>query len=203
MIYGSVPTSMDPKTGSYMGGSPESTLLCAGAVEMARHIGIPNSTGGFGSGAKAPGVQASLENAVSAMTCAAVGGEVVNGFGVPDGSTLLSYEQFLIDNEIAGMVLKVFKGYPVDKDALATELVKKIGIGGSYLAQMHTIKNMREIFIPTLWDSDPFEMWVKKGAKDPMERALEKVDEILKTHKPVPLDKKVSDKLGTIVKQFK
>jgi len=203
MIYGSVPTSMDPKTGSYMGGSPESTLLCAGAVEMARHIGIPNSTGGFGSGAKAPGIQASLENAVSAMTCAAVGGEVVNGLGVPDGSTLLTYEQFLIDHEIAGMVLKVFKGYPVTKDALATDLVKKVGIGGSYLAQMHTIKNMREIFMPMLWDSDPFDMWVKKGAKDPMARALEKVDEILKTHKPVPLDKSVSEKLGTIVKQFK
>jgi len=203
MIYGSVPTSMDPKTGSYMGGSPESTLLCAGTVEMARHIGIPNSTGGFGSGAKAPGVQASLENAVSAMTCAAVGGEVVNGFGVPDGSTLLSYEQFLIDNEIAGMVLKVFKGYKVDKDTLAVDLIKKVGIGGSYLAQMHTLKNMRDIFIPSLWDSDPFDMWVKKGAKDPMERALEKVEDILKTHKPVPLGKSVSDKLGTIVKQFK
>ena len=203
MIYGSVPSSMDPKTGSYMGGSPESTLLCAGAVEMARHIGIPNSTGGLGSGAKAPGIQASLENAVSAMTCATVGGEVVNGLGVPDGSTLLSYEQFLIDHEIAGMVLKVFKGYRVDKDTLATDLVKKIGIGGSYLAQMHTIKNMRDIFMPALWDSDPFDMWVKKGAKDPMERALNKVDEILKTHKPVPLDKSVSDKLGAIVKQFK
>ncbi len=203
MIYGSVPTSMDPKTGSYMGGSPESTMLCAGAVEMARHIGIPNSTGGFGSGAKAPGVQASLENAVSAMTCAAVGGEVVNGFGVPDGSTLLSYEQFLVDNEIAGMVLKVFRGYPVNKDSLATDLVKKIGIGGSYLAQMHTMRNMRDIFIPSLWDSDPFDIWVKKGAKDPMERALEKVDEILKSHKPVPLDKRISEKLGTIVKQFK
>jgi trimethylamine--corrinoid protein Co-methyltransferase len=137
------------------------------------------------------------------MTCAAIGGEVVNGLGVPDGSTLLTYEQFLLDHEIAGMVLKVFKGYPVSKDTLATDLVKKVGIGGSYLAQMHTIKNMREIFIPALWDSDPFDMWVKKGAKDPIERALEKVDEILKTHKPVPLDKRVSERLGTIVKQFK
>jgi len=203
MIYGAVPTSMDPKTGSYMGGSPESTLLCAGAVEMARYLGIPNSTGGFGSGAKTPGIQASLENAVSAMTCAAVGGEVVNGFGVPDGSTLLSYEQLLLDNEIAGMVLKVFKGYKVDKDTIATDLVRKVGIGGSYLSQMHTLKNMKDLFIPTLWDSTPFDMWAKKGAKDPIELALEKVDEILKTHKPVPLEKGISEKLGAIVKQFK
>jgi len=203
MIYGSVPTSMDPKTGSYMGGSPESTLLGAGAVEMARYIGIPNSTGGLGSGAKSPGIQASLENAVSAMTCAMVGGEVVNGLGVPDGSTLLSYEQFLIDHEIAGMVLKVFKGIPVTKDTLATDLVKKVGIGGSYLAQMHTIKNMRDIFMPALWDSDPYDMWVKKGAKDPVAKALEKVDEILKTHKPVPLDRGVSQNLDKIVKDFK
>lgn len=201
-IYGSVLSSMDPKTGSYMGGSPESALLCSGAAEMARYCNLPNSLGGLGSGAKVPGVQASLENAISAMWCASLGGEVVNGLGVIDGSTLLSYEQMLIDNEIVGNVLKIFKGYEVNQETLAVDMIKKVGIGGSYLAQMHTIKHMREIYIPMLWDSDPFDMWVKKGKNDIMDIAGEKADWILKTHKPVPLDKGVSSKLDSIVKDF-
>ena len=202
VIYGSVLTSMDPRTGSYMGGAPESTLLCSGAVQMARYCKLPNSVGGFGSGAKIPGVQACLENVTMAMDCARVGGEVVNGFGVPDGSTLLSYEQLLLDHEIARMVVTLFRGFHVNQDTVALDLIKKVGIGGSYLSQMHTLRHMKEIMIPMLWDSDPYDMWMKKGGKDPMAVAREKVDQILKTHNPVPLDSTVSKNLGAIVKEF-
>ena len=169
---------------------------------MARYCKLPNSVGGFGSGAKTPGVQASLENTTMAMDCAMIGGEVVNGLGVPDGSTLLSYEQLLLDHEIARMVVTIFRGLEVSKDTIALDLIKKVGIGGSYLSQMHTLKHMKEIMIPMLWDSDPYDMWVKKGSRDPMTVAREKVDDILKTHKPVPLDASVSKKLDSIVKEF-
>lgn len=202
VIYGSVLSSMDPRTGSYMGGAPESTLLCSGAVQMARYCKLPNSVGGLGSGAKVPGVQASLENATMAMDCARVGGEVVNGLGVPDNSTLLSYEQYLLDHEIVRMTIKIFRGFEVNQETLALDLIKKVGIGGSYLSQMHTLKNMKDTFIPMLWDSDPYDMWVKKGSKDIMVAATEKADQILKTHKPVPLDSSVSKKLDSIVKEF-
>ncbi len=201
-IYGSVLSSMDPRTGSYMGGSPESALLCSGAVQMARYCKLPNSVGGLGSGAKSPGVQASLENAISAMWCAQVGGEIVNGFGVPDGSTCLSYEQLMIDNEIAANVIKIYKGFDVSSETLPVDMIKRVGIGGSYLSQMHTIKHMKEIFIPMLWDSDPFDMWVKKGAKDPMTNAREKVEWVLKNHKPVALDPSVSRSIDSVVKEF-
>jgi len=202
VLYGSVLTSMDPRTGSYMGGSPESTLLCSGAVQMSRYCRLPNMVGGLGSGAKIPGIQACIENTVSAMDCARIGGEVVNGLGVPDNSTLLSYEQFILDHEIARMVVAIFRGYEVSQDTLALDLIKKVGIGGSYLSQMHTLKHMKEIFVPMLWDSDPYDLWAKKGKKDPMAQARDKADQILKTHKPVPLDASVSKGIDAIVKDF-
>lgn len=202
VLYGSVLTSMDPRTGSYMGGSPESTLLCSGAVQMSRYCKLPNMVGGLGTGAKIPGIQACIENTVSAMDCARIGGEVVNGLGVPDNSTLLSYEQFILDHEIARMVVAIFRGYEVSQDTLALDLIKKVGIGGSYLSQMHTLKHMKEIFVPMLWDSDPYDMWEKKGKKDPMAQARDKVDQILRTHKPVALDASVSKGIDAIVKDF-
>lgn len=202
VLYGSVLSSMDPRTGSYMGGAPESTLLCSGAVQMSRYCKLPNSVGGLGSGAKVPGVQACIENTTMAMDCARVGGEVVNGLGVLDGSTLLSYEQLLLDHEIVRMAIKLFKGFDVNQETLALDIIKKVGIGGSYLSQMHTLKHTKEILIPMLWDSDPFDMWVKKGKKDPMSAALEKTKQILDTHKPVPLDASVSKRIDGIVKDF-
>ncbi len=200
MIYGSVLSSMDPRTGSYMGGSPESSLLAAGSIEMAKHIRLPCSVGGFGSGAKTPGVQASLENMQSAMICADAGGEVVNGLGTPGGSTLLSYEQLLLDHEIAGMILTMYRGIEVDSGSLALDLIHKVGIGGSYLGQRHTLQHVGEFYRPMLWDTEPFDLWFQKGHKDPMDVAREQVDWILREHRPEPLEPAVRERLDGIVK---
>jgi trimethylamine--corrinoid protein Co-methyltransferase len=199
-IYGSVLSGMDPKTGSYMGSSPESDLLAIGSIEMAKYLHLPDSVGGFGSTAKIPGVQASLEHMLSAVVCANYGGEVVNGLGEPAGSTLLSYEQILLDHEIAAMIIKVYQGFRVDADELAVELIEKVGIGGSYLAQRHTLDRVRQMSVPLLWDTSPYDRWVAKGKQDPMAAAREKTEWILKNHEPKPLPTGTITALDRIVK---
>ena len=181
-------------------GSPESDLLAIGSIEMAKHLHLPDSVGGFGSTAKIPGVQASLEHMLSAVVCANYGGEVVNGLGEPAGSTLLSYEQILLDHEIAAMIIKVYQGFRVDEDELAVDLIEKVGIGGSYLAQRHTLDRMRGILVPMLWDTSPYDSWVAKGKKDPMAVAREKTEWILQTHRPEPLPSETVRRLDGIVR---
>jgi trimethylamine--corrinoid protein Co-methyltransferase len=202
LMYGSVLSAMDPRTGAYIGGSPESTILCAAAVEMAKFCKIPNSTGGMGSSAKVPGVQASIENTVSSMTSALVGGEVVNGLGVPDGSTLLSYEQLLFDHEIAGMTLKAYSGIDVTEETLAIDLIKKVGIGGTYLGQKHTLAHMRDYYVQLMWQNESFDRLVQKGGMDSLEAANERIDGILKEHTPEPLDADVSKAVAAVVRDF-
>ncbi len=199
-IYGSVLSGMDPKTGAYMGSSPESDLLAAGSIEMAKYLHLPDSVGGFGSTAKVPGVQASLEHGLAAMVCANYGGEVVNGLGEPAGSTLLSYEQILLDHEISAMVIKIYQGFGVDKEELGIDMIEKVGIGGSYLAQRHTLERVRKMFVPMLWDTTPYDSWVAQGKKDPMSAAREKTNWILKNHKPARLPPATLSTLGTIVR---
>jgi len=202
VMYGSVLSAMDPMTGAYIGGSPESTILCAAAVEMAKFCKIPNSTGGMGSSAKVPGVQASIENTLSTSMSILVGGEVINGLGVPDGSTLLSYEQLLFDHEIAGMTLKTMSGFEVNEETLALDLIKKVGIGGNYLGQKHTLMHMRDYYTQLMWRTETFEQAVERGGMDSLEAANARIQSILKEHKPVPLDADVSKSLSNIVKEF-
>lgn len=202
VMYGSCLSQMDPRTGAYQGGSAESLLLCAGTIEMAKYLHVPISAGGFGSSAKIPGLQASIEGALSAMIQGMVGAELVNGIGEADGSTVLSYEQLMIDYDTFGMALRMCQGIDVSPESLAVDVIRKVGIGGSYLAQMHTIRHMREIFLPQLWDTNPYEDWVKKGKKDPMVAAREKADAILGSHQPDPLDSKVAKQLASIANDF-
>ena len=202
VMYGSCLSQMDPRTGAYQGGSPEALLLCAATVEMAKYIHVPISAGGFGSSAKIPGLQASIEGALSAVIQGLVGAELVNGIGEADGSTVLSYEQLIIDHDTAAMALRMSQGIDVSPETLAVDLIRKVGIGGSYLAQMHTVRHMREIFLPMLWDTNPYEDWVRNGKKDPMTAAREKADGILARHKPVPLPAETSKELAAVAKGF-
>lgn len=202
VMYGSCLSQMDPRTGAYQGGSPEALLLCAATVEMAKHIHVPISAGGFGSSAKIPGIQASVEGALSAVIQGLVGAELVNGIGEADGSMVLSYEQLMIDHDTAAMALRMSQGIDVSPETLAVDLIRKVGIGGSYLAQMHTIRHMREIFLPILWDTNPYEEWVHKGKKDPMVAAKERADAILASHRPAPLDARTLERLAAISTDF-
>ena len=107
-----------------------------------------------------------------------VGAELINGIGEADGSMVLSNEQLLIDHDTAAMALRMSQGIEISPETLAADLICKVGVGGSYLAQMHTIRHMREILLPMLRGTNPYEEWVKRGKKDPMVAAGEKAEEI-------------------------
>lgn len=200
LLYGSVLSSMDPRTGAVNFGSPETAILAAATSEMARFMKWPGSCGGIGPGAIVPGIQAAAENAYISHFCAMVGSEVMNGIGLLDNSTVLSYEQLLIDNDIVGCTINSCKDIDVSPDTLAVDLIEKVGIGGTFLKEMHTLKHAREFFIPQVFSKDIFETWVKKGKKDLMEVAKEKAEWVLREHKPEKLDAQTSRKLDEIVK---
>jgi trimethylamine--corrinoid protein Co-methyltransferase len=203
LLYGAVLSSMEPRTGEVHFGSPETAILCAATAEMARFLKWPNSCGGTGPGAIVPGIQAAIENTYVAHFSAMVGSEIMNGIGLLDNSTVLSYEQMMIDNDMVGMVVSSCRDIEVTPETLAVDIIEKVGIGGSYLAEKHTLKYARGFHMPLLWTKQGFDDWVKKGKKDVMEIAKEKADWVLKEHKPEQLDAETSSKIDRIVDEFK
>lgn len=149
-----------------------------------------------------PGPQAAIESALITALGAFSGSEVMNGMGLLDSSTVLSYEQLMLDNEMVGMALSAFREIPVNQETLAREVIEKVGIGGTFLNQMHTLKHIREFFVPSLWPDQSYDAWRKAGSRDILEVAGEKANAVLKEHKPEPLDKDVSKRIDKIVKSF-
>ncbi|UCE81273.1 MAG: trimethylamine methyltransferase family protein [Methanobacteriota archaeon] len=202
LLYGSVQSSMDPKTGAYNSGSPETILISIGNVEMAKFLDLPCSAGGIGGSSRIPGLRVSIENSVLCSPLITAGSEVMNGIGLADGSTLLSYEQMMLDHEIVGLAINSQKDIEVSDEAISLDLIKKVGIGRNYLSEMHTLKRVREFYLPTLWDMSSFESWVEGGKKDLFAAAGEKAEKIISSHMPEKLDASVSNKLKQIVKDF-
>jgi len=206
VIYGAVLSNMDPRTGAIQLASPEALVLCGAANEMAKYVKMP-SYGGMGCNAKTPGMQSAFENGMLALASTLFAQEVNNGIGMLDCSTVLSYEQMIIDNDIVGRAIAVGREIPVTKETIHLDMIKDVGIlgmgpkKGSYLGERATMLEARQFYQSLIFNSEPFEQWEAKGKKDDLTLAKEKADWILKNHGPVRLDKDISKRLDMIVKE--
>jgi len=85
---------------------------------------------------------------------------------------------------------------------LAIDIIHKVGPGGHYLGQKHTLDHfLKEQFIPELTDRSGYGEWKKAGEKSLVDRAKEKVRKILKEHSVPPLDKDIQKELDSIIKR--
>ncbi|MCW3490973.1 trimethylamine methyltransferase family protein [Dethiobacter alkaliphilus] len=192
VIYGTVSTTMDMQTGSYLSGNVEMGLINCACTQMAQYYRIPiYATAGM-SDSKLPDAQAGYEKMATAMMTALAGANFVHdAAGFLEFCTTISYEQMVIDNEIIGMCMRAAKGVEVSEKTLAEEVIRKVGTGGNYLAHPHTLQNFRsEFYLPTLSDRKTRKQWDNNGAQDTVQRAREKARFLLQqqTGSKVPED---------------
>jgi trimethylamine--corrinoid protein Co-methyltransferase len=132
---------------------------------------------------------------------AKAGADMLNGFGLLDASTVLSFEQLMLDYDIVTEILYLAKGIETNDDTIARDLIHEVGIGGTYLAKRHTLVHLKDVWEPTVFEYGTYEEWVKKGSADPVKRANDKVKALLKTAPSVPLEKETEKAIQDIVKK--
>lgn len=202
-IYAPALAVMNPRTGMYSAGAIENALLSSAATEMGRYYGLPVLGEGGGTDTYVPGIQASYERAMSSVIGTLSWPDLLVGPGLLGGSMILSLEQLVIDVEMFRMSRQAHRGIPTHDEAWLDEIIQKVGPGGNFLGEKSTIKNMRsgEWLIPRLGVHGTEGSWERSGRKDVLDEAREKVDQILKTHKPLPLEDEVQDELDKIYKK--
>jgi len=193
--------NLDMKTGLW-GQGPEEGLLCAAAVEVARYYGFRVSVNGFNSASKMSGPQASYEKAMSTLLPVLAGADVVYGAGSLEGGMAASFEELVMDDEICKAVLKAVQGIEVNDETLAVDVIDKVGPGGHFLAEKHTLKHFQDVlFFPELTDRNSYDAWKKAGGKNMLKRARERAEEILENHWPTPLDGDVNKEISDIIER--
>lgn len=198
VFYAAAQTASDLRTGAYTGGGPEDFLFGAATNVLADFYNIPLSMGSFATGAKEPNWQAGIENSLSTFMASIVMSDMLLGVGLLHGSRIWSYEQMMMDCEIFSTIQKVMQGIVVNDETLALEAIAKVGPGGNFLAHKHTLKHMKEIFLPQFMDRRPYETWLDKG-DNARDWALAKARQIYATHQPEPLDPALSAEMDRII----
>ena len=199
VFYAAAQTASDLRLGCYTGGGPEDYLFGAATNVLANFYNIPLSMGSFATGAKEPNWQAGIDGSLSTFMASVVMSDMLLGCGFLHGSRIWSYAEMMMDCEIFSIIHKMMQGIEVNEETLALETIANVGPGGHYLAQKHTRKHMRELFMPQFMDRRPYSEWETKQ-DDARDWATAKARKKLAEHCPEPLDAKISMEMEKIIK---
>jgi trimethylamine--corrinoid protein Co-methyltransferase len=204
VIFGGSSTNAELRNGTLSIGSPEMAINAAATAQMARYYKLPVRGGGAVCDAKTPDAQSSYESMMSLLMARLSGiNFVLHSAGILESYNCMSYEKFIIDDEMCAMVKRIKRGYEVNPDTLAFDVIEAVGPGGHFLDRDHTLEHFRtEFHQPLLSNRDDFISWQASGSPTSMETAHKKYKEILETYEapelPADVDKdllKFIDKL--------
>jgi len=208
VLYGGIPGMADMHDLSYKAGGVEFGFMNAAVSQLATYIDIPNYCSAGITEAKIPGMQAIYEKTFSICQCALAGSNYVHhAAGVLESLLTVGYGQFVIDNEIIGMAMKMIKGIEVDADTLAIDLINEVGPGGNFFSTRHTRKYLRnEYFEPMLMPRSARTSPEASQEYQPLEilhYAREKAREILEEHEnlaiPPAIDKEIRERYSILL----
>jgi trimethylamine--corrinoid protein Co-methyltransferase len=203
VVYGSTSTNIDMRSGALAIGSPELSQMIAAHAQLARYYGLPSRSGGSLTDASYPDAQAGFESMMSLMTTVDCGIDfVLHTGGILSSYLAFSFEKFVLDDEMCGMVRRFRQGIRVDPATLAYDVIAKVGPGGNYLVETHTVKRCRtEFWQPALCDRGGLEAWMLGGRQDAVDRARKRWQKLVDAHEDPPLDDTIARQLTDYVDQ--
>ncbi len=185
LIYSTLPTVADMRTGAYSPGAIETGILHMGCAQMAHFYDIP-SGGYIGlTNSKINDAQSGYETAMSVTAGFLAGVDIFNMGGLLDALMSFDFAKAVIDNDIAMMLKRIRQGFEFSEENLALDMISDIGPGGMFADSEHTLERMRTtMYLTDLADRDPRQQWLENGAQDTQARAMARVKEILTRDNP-------------------
>lgn len=199
VISGGGILTTDMATGGPSYGAPEFMLSAAAIAEVARHYGLPSWGYAGCSDAKVFDEQAAADAAQWVLMSALAGSNLVHDVGYLESGLTSSFEMLVFCDEMIGKTKHILRGIHVDEDALALEAVNRVGPGGQFLGDEHTVKHFRSNWFPMLEDRTSYGDWVESGRRPMRDRVNAKARRILAEHRPLCLDSDIDTALQRLL----
>ena len=185
-------------------GSPQSALVNIAGIQMAREFyGLPSRTMAGLTDAKRIDFQAGAETMQNLTLYTMAGVHVINEcLGVLDSITTTSYEKWILDDELLDRLRHFSAGIEQMTVENCLDMMISLGPGGDYLQHPSTLQNCRSLYMPEISDWNTFEDWEKSGARNLLQIAQEKFNQIVEEREetilPVDVDQEIEAYLEVI-----
>jgi trimethylamine--corrinoid protein Co-methyltransferase len=165
------------RTGNINYQAPEFPIIATGATQMARLYKLPCYTTPIG-------VLTQMGR-----------GDISADFGSLENAESAALEQVILDVEEWEHAKAYLRRFEIDEETLGFDTINKVGPGGNFLGLKHTLEHFQK------------EIWLKKETTilpstdgSLVERAKEKVSQILSSHVPSQLDEDVKKEINQILR---
>jgi trimethylamine--corrinoid protein Co-methyltransferase len=146
-----------------------------------------------------PDLQAGAEYAFTLLNAALDGANLIHDCGYLGQGFVAAPEMLVFADEVIGMVKRYMKGFAIDEDHLAADVIKKVGPGGHFLVEKHTLNFFQEEhWRPSFFNRQNLQEWIQKGQKTLDDKLIEQARHLAKTHEPEPLSRSVKESLERI-----
>jgi trimethylamine--corrinoid protein Co-methyltransferase len=198
-IYGVCIAPFDMKTTIEAYGAPEHYPGDLINVQVAQHYGLPTWGYAGSTDSKALDLQAGLEYLGSTLMGLLSGCNLLHDVGYLESGLCSSCESIVLGNEVIEFARRMLPEVEVDEESLATEIIKRVGIGGTFLMEDHTLGHLRDFWYTSMFDRRRYDEWDSAGRLTMLDRIRSRSEEILSNHRPKPLDSSSAEYLRVSV----
>lgn len=194
---------LEPRSGGSTWGGVELGMISAGTVQIAHRYRLAVNVYGFSTNAHDLSLQNGYERAWNALIPALAGTDELSGIGEMAAGVSGSFAQMVIDDEVANSVHRLRRGFAVDAESLALEVIAAVMDGQSnFVSDVHTVKYLRggELFVSKMAERRSWDEWDKSGREGVAERAQAKAEKILAEHEVEPLSAAQEVELDAILR---
>jgi len=201
VTYGGIPHIMDQRTSICSFGSPEQGLMAVAMVQMAHFYGFPVYINVGLTDSKLLDVQAGLEKGTTMIMGALAGANTFGHAGICGTDHGASLPWLYIDHEMMAYTKRIVRGFEVNEETLAVDVIRSVGSEGNFLSEPHTVRHFRrELWFPSLvWTRDTWDSWEAGGGLAMGDRAWQEVQRLLAEHEPEPIDEDLAREIDGIV----
>jgi trimethylamine--corrinoid protein Co-methyltransferase len=168
---------------------------------LGHHYSLPIFGLGGCSDTKLVDQQAAAEAALTLMVETLSGSNLIHDLGYLESGLCGSLAQLVICNEIVGWLEHFTAPIEINDETLALDLIDEVGPDGQFLDGEHTLTHFREHWYPDVFERGNYDQWQAAGGKSLGERAVERVEEILREHKPELLPDDVVQAIRAVVRR--
>ncbi|MEJ2284182.1 MAG: trimethylamine methyltransferase family protein [Desulfobacterales bacterium] len=192
-------TTMDMLEATVSYTSPEFRLTHSACADLFHHYGLPVWGTAGCSDSQYPDLQTGAEYGFTLLNAALDGANLIHDCGYLGQGFVASPEMIIFADETIGMVKRYMRGFEIDSEHLALDVIKQVGPGGNFLQERHTLDFfLKEHWQPGIFNRKNLPNWIKGGQKKTDDKLIEKARDILATHRPEPLASDVKNELDRI-----
>jgi trimethylamine--corrinoid protein Co-methyltransferase len=202
IIYCGRLAMMEPRTGNSVWGGVELGIVSAATVQIGHHYQLPVNVYGFTTNAHTLDLQNGYERALNALMPALAGADELSGIGEMDAGVMGSYAQMVCDNQIAAGISRVKRGFKVNEDSLAVDVINEVmNDSHTFIAERHSINYLRsgEILFSKLSEKRSFSEWDQTGRRGFVDNAQANSERLLANHMVPPLEETQEKELDKIM----